>query len=871
MTPSAPNGDGLTPLMRQYNQFKTQYPDKILFFRMGDFYEMFGDDAVKAAPILNIALTTRGHINGKKIPLAGVPYHAAEKYLTRLINAGEKVVIVEQVEDPKLAKGIVKRDVVEIITPGTSTIEGTLDDTSHYYLASLNIGKKSEIGLAHIDLSTGRFIIDEGTPDKIFEKLRVLSPREILFSNEHKENEIILLLGKQSDFNLTGYEEWNFDYKTATRELSDFFGVNTLDGFGVSEFKNGLIAAGAIYRYLLENNRTRLDHIRKITISDSDNHMMLDYNSIRNLELVKNLSENSERDSLYFSMNRTNTPGGARRLKENILHPYKKLQPIIFHQQGVAELFKKRHLAVELPTLLKKLPDMERLSGRLGMRKINPRQLVHLSIGLSSGNIIIEKLGGLKSDILANISRTYPDCSNLIILISSALTDEPPLVSNKGGLLKKGYSEELDKLKASISGAKDYIASLQNSEKEKTGIPSLKVGYNKVFGYFIEVTKLHQDKVPDHYIRKQTLVNAERYITQELKEKEDLIFAAEEKIFSLEEKLYTKLVDQVAESLEDLLLAAECLSEIDLITSLANLAHEKMYCCPTLNEGTEIELVGGRHPVIEDLLPPGSFISNDLKLSDNKDRIMILTGPNMSGKSTYLRQIGLISIMAQIGSFVPADSANIGLVDRVFTRVGAIDNLARGQSTFLVEMIETSNILNNATESSLILLDEVGRGTSTFDGLSIAWGVVEYLNEKIKARTIFATHYHELTGMADLFDKIVNFQVAVKRYENQIVFLHKIIPGGCDDSYGIEVARLAGIPRKTISRSREILKLLESGKFSQSELARGVHKNIMQHSLFEQKVSPVEDEIKEVDINNVTPMDALRLLGKLKEMLDNDQ
>ena len=871
MTPPASKGDGTTPLMRQYNQFKTQYPDKILFFRMGDFYEMFGDDAIKAAPILNIALTSRGNINGRKIPLAGVPHHSAEKYLTRLIKAGEKVVIIEQVEDPRLAKGVVKRDVVEIITPGTSTIEGTLDDSSHYYLASLDISITSKIGLAYIDLSTGRFNLDESPPDKIFEKLRVLSPREILFSNAHQENEVIRLLEKQANYNLTGFEEWNFDYKTATRELSEFFGVDTLDGFGVSEYKRGLTAAGAIYRYLRENNRTKLDHIKKITISDSDNHMMLDYNSIRNLELVKNLSENSEKDSLYYSINRTCTPGGARRLKENILHPYKKLKPIIYRRQGVEELFKNRDPAVELPALLKKLPDMERLSGRLGMRKINARQLAYLRDGLNSGNIIVDKIRDSKSEILSNISRTYPDCGKLIELISSALTDEPPLVANKGGLLKKGYSGELDQLKDSISGAKDYIASLQNTERKKTGIPSLKVGYNKVFGYFIEVTKTHLDKVPDNYIRKQTLVNAERYITQELKEKEDLIFAAEEKIFSFEEKLYDQLVDMAAESLEDLILAADYLSEIDLIVSLANLAHEKMYCCPELDEGTEIELIGGRHPVIEDLLPPGSFISNDLNLSVDKSRIMILTGPNMSGKSTYLRQIGLIVIMAQIGSFVPAESARIGLVDRVFTRVGAIDNLARGQSTFLVEMIETSNILHNATESSLILLDEVGRGTSTFDGLSIAWGVVEYLNEKIKARTIFATHYHELTGMADLFDRIVNFQVAVKRYENQIVFLHKIISGGCDDSYGIEVARLAGIPKKTISRSRELLKLLESGKFSQSELARGVHKNIMQHSLFDQKPSPVEDEIKEVDVNNLTPMEALRLLGKLKEMLDDGE
>jgi DNA mismatch repair protein MutS len=462
----------------------------------------------------------------------------------------------------------------------------------------------------------------------------------------------------------------------------------------------------------------------------------------------------------------------------------------------------------------------------------------------------------------------FPDCSRQIKLISEALVDEPPLTANKGDIINPGYSEELDNLKKSIAGARDFIASLQKSERERTGIPSLKVGYNKVFGYYIEVTKTHLNKVPDDYIRKQTLVNAERYITQELKEKEELILAAEEKIFSLEERLYNELVDGISESLEDLIMAAQLLSEVDLIVSLANLAAEKMYCCPELDESNTIELTESRHPVIEGLLPPGSFIANDLSLAVDGNRIMILTGPNMSGKSTYLRQMGLIVILAQIGSFVPAEKARIGLVDRVFTRVGAIDNLARGQSTFLVEMIETSNILHNATERSLILLDEVGRGTSTFDGLSIAWGVVEYINEQIKARTIFATHYHELTGMAALYDRIVNYQVSVKRWENQIIFLHKIIPGGCDDSYGIEVARLAGIPRQTIGRSRELLRLLESGKFSQSELARGVHKNIVQRSLFDRQPSAVEEELKEIDINNLTPLEAIRILNKLRDLLD---
>jgi DNA mismatch repair protein MutS len=854
--------------MRQYNQFKDKYPDKILFFRMGDFYEMFGDDAIKAAPILNIALTSRGQVNGEKIPLAGVPHHSAEKYLARLLAAGEKVVIVEQVEDPKQARGVVKRDVVEILTPGTATIDGAVEERTNHYLASLYADSGDRVGLAYLDLSTGRFHLEEGSPDKIVELLHVLSPQEVLLPDSEKDAGAVALLKKQNSYRLTPYGEWNFDYKTAERELSDFFEVGTLDGFGIAGKKKGLAAAGAIYRYLRENNRDRLDHITKITPAESDEYMMLDYSTVRNLELVRNLSENTEKDSLFDSINMASTAGGARKLKENILRPYKTLKPILYRQQGVGELHRDRDRATELPGYLKKLPDLERLCGRLGMRKINPRQLASIKDGLMTGGEIAEKLKDLKTPIFKNMCEAFPDCSRQIKLISEALVDEPPLTANKGDIINPGYSEELDNLKKSIAGARDFIASLQKSERERTGIPSLKVGYNKVFGYYIEVTKTHLNKVPDDYIRKQTLVNAERYITQELKEKEELILAAEEKIFSLEERLYNELVDGISESLEDLIMAAQLLSEVDLIVSLANLAAEKMYCCPELDESNTIELTESRHPVIEGLLPPGSFIANDLSLAVDGNRIMILTGPNMSGKSTYLRQMGLIVILAQIGSFVPAEKARIGLVDRVFTRVGAIDNLARGQSTFLVEMIETSNILHNATERSLILLDEVGRGTSTFDGLSIAWGVVEYINEQIKARTIFATHYHELTGMAALYDRIVNYQVSVKRWENQIIFLHKIIPGGCDDSYGIEVARLAGIPRQTIGRSRELLRLLESGKFSQSELARGVHKNIVQRSLFDRQPSAVEEELKEIDINNLTPLEAIRILNKLRDLLD---
>jgi len=868
MKSSTSASGGLTPLMRQYEKIKSQYPDKILFFRMGDFYEMFGDDAVKAAPILNIALTSRGHINGRKIPLAGVPYHAVDKYLARLLAAGEKVVVVEQVEDPRLAKGVVKREVVEILTPGTATIEGVADDNTPLYLASLYFDDSPTLGISYIDLLSGRFFLDEGPKDKILEKVRILSPQEIIYPLLPSAHELIDFLRDYGRNRLTPFEEWNFDLKAAVRELSEFFQVSTLDGFGVSHLKHGLTAAGAIYRYLRENNRTKLDHVTKISVADTDDFMLLDYNTVRNLELVHNLADSTERDSLFHAVKRTCTPGGARKLRESLLHPFKQMPPIIRRQQGVKELHCNREMGLRLPLLLKKMPDLERLAGRLGMRKINPRQLVAIEDGLEAGSEIILLAAELKAEIFTAMVKSYPDCSFLKQLIAGAMVEEAPLTANKGNVIREGFSEELDLLKNSIKEARQYIASLQQLERERSGIPSLKVGYNRVFGYYIEITRTHLDKVPQGYIRKQTLVNAERYITEELKEKEELILAAEEKIFSLEERLFNNLVDKLAGSLEDLLQAAAILSEIDLIVSLANLAAEKGYICPEIDASTVIEITGGRHPVIENLLPQGIFISNDLSLSVDRDRIMILTGPNMSGKSTYLRQIGLIVILAQIGSFVPADSAHVGLVDRVFTRVGAIDNLARGQSTFLVEMIEASNILHNATDESLILLDEVGRGTSTFDGLSIAWAVVEYINEQIKARTVFATHYHELTGLAALYDKILNCQVAVKRWEDQIIFLHKIIPGGCDDSYGIEVARLAGIPKKTINRSKELLRLLESGKFSQSELARGIHKSINQRSLFDTAPSPLEEELRKVEINSLTPLDALRILSRLKEKLD---
>lgn len=855
--------------MKQFYAVKEKHPDKIIFFRMGDFYEMFGDDAVKAAPILGIALTSRSHGSSERIPLAGVPYHSADKYLAKLLSSGEKVVVVEQVEDPKTAKGIVKREVVEILTAGTATIDSVEEAQAPLCLAAIYLRNDKTLGLAALDLSTGSFLADEGAIDEVTERLRVLEPSELIYPDLPDSD----LVAKQlpalnGNSQLTPFGDWNFDYKTACRELNMHFGTTTLDGFGLAGQKLAVTAAGAILRYLKENHRTRLDHIDRIKCFDNDQQMTLDYSTVRNLELIKNLSSSSEENSLYSVVNRCNTAAGSRRLKNSLLRPFRSRVPIERRLSAVDELVRKRDLCMSIRAETKKLSDLEKLTGRLGIGKLNPRQMAGIKETLIVANQLRNILAQAHSSHLSGLRGTMPECQDLIEKISLSLVDEPPLVTSKGDIIRRGFSTKLDQLNDSIRDARQYIGSLQKLERERTGINTLKVGFNKVFGYYLEVTRVNASQVPKEYIRKQTLVNAERYITPELKEREELILSAEEKIFKLESELYAELVDSLAERIADLIAMAQMLAEIDLVSALAELAVSSGFCRPEIFEDRRLVIEGGRHPVIEAVLPAGSFVANDLKVSPDTDFIHILTGPNMSGKSTYLRQIGLIVILAQIGSFVPAAKAEIGLVDRVFTRVGALDNLARGQSTFLVEMVETANILHNATDRSLVLLDEVGRGTSTFDGLSIAWAVVEYIDEQVKARTIFATHYHELTAMAELHDRIANYQVAVKNWEGKVIFLHEIIPGGCDDSYGIEVGKLAGLPRPTISRAKQILKLLESGKFNQSELGRGIYKEKIQPTLFDIPASEVEKTISELDIDNLTPLQALNILRNMKEELD---
>ncbi|MFQ5498120.1 MAG: DNA mismatch repair protein MutS [Candidatus Zixiibacteriota bacterium] len=853
--------------MRQFSAFKAKHPDKILFFRMGDFYEMFGDDAVKAAPILGIALTSRSSGPAGKIPLAGVPYHSVDKYLVKLLSAGEKVVIVEQVEDPKHAKGIVKRDIVEIITPATATVEDGVESVTPTWLVALYQNKSRTLGMAALDFATGSFVVDQSSPEQIAERVRVLQPRELLHSDEQSSTDLSKEYGilRTPDCQLTPFGNWNFDYRTAERELTQLFGTSTLDGFGLSEHKLAITAAGAIVRYLKENHRDRLSHINRLSRLDVRDEMQLDYSTVRNLELVRNTATSTVEHSLFSVVNCCQTASGARRLHQALVRPFRNKTAIELRQGGVAELVKNRELCYAVRKETELLGDLERLSGRLGIGKLSPRQMAAVRSSLAIGQRLVAILSDARSPHLIKLAGSIPDCGEIIQRLQTALCDEPPLTANRGNIIKRGHSPELDDLNDSIRDARTYIASLQKKERERTRIASLKVGFNKVFGYYIEITHSNLDSVPGDYIRKQTLVNAERYITPELKEKEELIANAEEKIFALEADLYAELMEYLVSRIADIMLTAELLAELDLVVALAETAVKHRFSRPVLYEDTRLIIRGGRHPVVESVLASGSFVANDLVLSDDLSRIHILTGPNMSGKSTYLRQIGLIVILAQIGSFVPAESAEIGLVDRVFTRVGAVDNLARGQSTFLVEMVEAANILNNATERSLLLLDEVGRGTSTFDGLSVAWAVVEHINDQIKARTIFATHYHELTSMASLYDSIENYQVAVKRWEDQVVFLHQIVEGGCDDSYGIEVARLAGIPRSTVSRARQILRLLESGKFTQRELGESIYKEKVQPTLFDPKPSAVEQRLKELDMDQMTPLDALVLLQSLKK------
>lgn len=857
--------------MEQYNRIKSQHPDEILFFRMGDFYEMFGEDAKVASRILGIALTSRAHGKMERVPLAGVPYHSAERYLSKLLKAGKKVVICEQTEDPKKAKGLVKREVVEIITPGTITLDQVLDSQENNYLVSVYEGK-GKYGLGLVDLSTGEFKIDEVSPERLKEILNTLAPSEILVPEEWDQDKKEEFKKNQNfNFTLTSLEGWKFSYDFALRLLLDHFKTSSLDGFGIQDMKMGICSAGAILSYLNQTKKTLLLHINKLSKISSMEEMFLDSNTIRNLELFSSFGTKEKNYTLYSLLHRTKTPMGARLLKNWIIKPLLNLQKIKERQEGVKEFYENKKLSEEIEELLDSISDLERLSGKLGYGKANPKDLINLKESLKVIPKIKKVLKELKVSILKDINVSFPELSDMVALIENSIIDDPPLILTEGGIIKKGYDSNLDSLKKEVSESKKWIAQLEKNEKERTGIPSLKVGFNQIFGYYIEVTRPHLSKVPSDYIRKQTMVNAERFITPELKEKESKILGAEEKIFKAEYELFMKIREKVAERTKDIQICAELLARLDVLLSLSLVARENDYVIPEIDEGDEIWVEEGRHPVIEQVLDYGTFIPNDTRIG-SEERIHIITGPNMAGKSTYLRQVGLIVLLAQIGSFVPVKRAKIGIVDRIFTRVGAMDNIALGQSTFLVEMNETANILNNASWKSLILLDEIGRGTSTFDGLSIAWAVTEYLhnNENLCAKTLFATHYHELTELAKFLPKVKNYNVAVKEWEEEIVFLRKIVPGGCDDSYGIQVARLAGIPKIVLKRAKEILAELESGELSYEKLPKPKKSPIIsdyQLTFFSPKENLICEELKKIETEKLTPIEALNKLEELKKKL----
>ncbi len=838
-----------------------------MFFRMGDFYEMFGEDAKVASEILGIALTSRGQIKGEGVPLAGIPYHAADRYLSQLLKAGRKVVVCEQVEDPKLARGIVKRDVVEVITPGTITVDGVIEAAQNNYLASI-AGEDKELGLSLLDLTTGEFKLDQGHRSSILEKLSVASPSEIIIADGLSEERTKDLKLSAAQATLTPVEAWKFDYDIAHEMLSQHFKVSSLDGFGCEGIKLGISAAGAILAYLKQTKKPLLSHISKISPFFEEETMFLDANTIRNLELLSPLRDGESGHTLFSLLNRTKTVMGARLLKRWITRPLLGLEKIKGRQDAIEELIRKKDLSDSLLDRMKGISDLERLAGKIGYGKVNPRDLIWLKGSLQRVPEIRQILKEAQSGLLISIREELPDCAETVSLIEHSIVDDPPTVLTEGGIIKPGFSSELDSLKGSIADSKQWIAGLQQKERKSTGIPSLKVGFNKVFGYYIEVTKPHLSKVPSEYIRKQTMVNAERFVTPELKEREAQILGAEERIFKLEYDLFMQVRSKVAEQTGRIQKTAELLALLDVCLGLKEVAERLNYVRPRVDLSGQIEIRDGRHPVIENILEPGCFVPNDTKIDPETEQIHVITGPNMAGKSTYLRQVGLIVLLAQMGSFVPAKSARLGLVDRIFTRVGATDYLTRGQSTFLVEMIETANILNNSTPKSLILLDEVGRGTSTFDGLSIAWSVTEHIhnNPRIAAKALFATHYHELTELARFLPRVRNYQVAVKQWEEEIVFLRKIVPGGCDDSYGIHVARLAGVPAEVLSRAKKILSDLEAGEVSSSASAQVAPQPVgYQLSIFSPQEDPLIGELKELDLNGLTPIQALNKLAELKK------
>ncbi len=866
-----------TPMMRQYNEIKRQHKDALLFFRMGDFYELFFEDAKLASKVLGITLTSRSKGEGA-IPMAGVPHHAADSYIRKLIKAGHKVAICDQLQDPEEATGIVDRGVTRIITPGTITEDTLLEDKSNNYLIAV-LETNTMTGLSWIDLSTGRFQVEDIRKETLFDEFARLNPSEVLLPEETVRNNTSFMerIRAECDGVVTARPDWEFSKDTAYRILMEHFGTASLEGFGCEDVGPALGAAGAVIQYLKETQKTSLKHIGKIQKYQADNRVLMDKATQQSLEITQTMRARDREGSLLSVIDQTKTPMGARLLREWIISPLRASAEIKYRQTGVKELSENSPLRRELRDILGNIYDIERISTKISCGRANGRDLVSLKQSLSKLPALKEKVGFCMSDVLVSAEEQLDVLDEVRTLIGTAIVPDPPPTIKDGGLIREGYDAALDELKYISKNGKSWIANFEAEEIARTGINSLKVGYNKVFGYYIEVTNVNKDNIPQTYIRKQTLKNAERFITPELKEYETKVLTADERAMDLEYDLFIQIREQVGTFTARLQRTSEAIALLDVLSTLANLAVENRYIMPEITDGLELKIIDGRHPVLDRKLAGESFVPNDINLDGTQDTIMVITGPNMAGKSTYIRQAALLILMAQMGSFIPAKEAVIGTVDRIFTRVGASDELSRGQSTFMVEMNETANILNNATERSLIILDEVGRGTSTFDGVSIAWAITEYIYQHIHARTLFATHYHELTELALLFAGIKNFNIAVKEWGDEIIFLRKIVEGGTDKSYGIHVARLAGIPREVIQRARIILNNLEAAtldvngkpKFAPLKTAQN-SKQPAQLKLFLSKQDMVIEEIRKLETSRMSPLEALNKLDELKKKLEED-
>ena len=862
----------LTPMMKQFLDLKAKHPDAVMLFRCGDFYETYSTDAIVAAEILGITLTKRANGKGKTIEMAGFPHHALDTYLPKLVRAGKRVAICDQLEDPKMTKKLVKRGITELVTPGVSINDNILNYKENNFLAAVHFGKAS-CGVAFLDISTGEFLTAEGPFDYIDKLLNNFGPKEILFERGKR----LMFEGNfGSKFFTFELDDWVFTETTAREKLLKHFETKNLKGFGVEHLKNGIIASGAILQYLTMTQHTQIGHITSLARIEEDKYVRLDKFTVRSLELIGSMNDGGS--SLLNVIDRTISPMGARLLKRWIVFPLKDEKPINERLNVVEYFFRQPDFKELIEEQLHLVGDLERIISKVAVGRVSPREVVQLKVALQAIEPIKQACLEADNASLNRIGERLNLCVPIRDRIAREINNDPPLLINKGGVIKDGVNADLDELRRISYSGKDYLLQIQQRESEETGIPSLKVAYNNVFGYYIEVRNVHKDKVPKEWIRKHTLVNAERYITQELKEYEEKILGAEDKILVLETQLYTNLVQALTEFIPQIQVNANQIARLDCLLSFANVARENNYIRPVIEDNDVLDIRQGRHPVIEKQLPIGEkYIANNVMLDSSTQQIIIITGPNMAGKSALLRQTALITLLAQIGSFVPAESAHIGLVDKIFTRVGASDNISVGESTFMVEMNEAADILNNVSSRSLVLFDELGRGTSTYDGISIAWAIVEYIHEhpKAKARTLFATHYHELNEMEKSFKRIKNYNVSVKEVDNKVIFLRKLERGGSEHSFGIHVAKMAGMPKSIVKRANEILKQLESDNRQQGIAGKPLaevseNRGGMQLSFFQLDdpiLCQIRDEILNLDVNNLTPIEALNKLNDIKKIV----